>query len=118
MLVKDSLGQVNDLSAMALAAAVVGNSASGIIEAPALGVPTVNIGPRQGGRLRAASIIDCAEDDGAITDAIVRALDPAFRAGWPSPLSLYGQGDSAARIAAILAEAEPCLIKPFRDLGV
>jgi UDP-hydrolysing UDP-N-acetyl-D-glucosamine 2-epimerase len=117
VLVRDSLGQVNYLSAMAMAAAIVGNSSSGIIEAPALGVPTVNIGPRQGGRLRAASVIDCPEDQAAIAGAITRALDPAFRAGWPSPLSLYGEGDSAARIAAILAEAAPSLVKPFRDLG-
>lgn len=117
VLVRDNLGQVNYLGAMALAAAIVGNSSSGIIEAPALGVPTVNIGPRQGGRLRAASIIDCPEDGGAIAAAILRALDPDFRAGWPSPLSLYGEGDASARIAAILAEAPLDLIKPFRDLG-
>lgn len=117
VLVRDSLGQRNYLSAMALAAAVIGNSSSGIIEAPALGVPTVNIGPRQGGRLRAASIIDCHEDHGAIAAAIATALDPRFKATWPQSLSLYGQGDAAGRIRAILLQPLPPVVKPFHDQG-
>ena len=65
---------------MAQVDAVVGNSSSGIIEAPAMGKPTVNIGPRQQGRVRAPSVIDCADDTDAILAAIGCALSPS-RAG-------------------------------------
>jgi UDP-hydrolysing UDP-N-acetyl-D-glucosamine 2-epimerase len=66
----DSLGSRKYLSAMKFARAVVGNSSSGIIEAPALGVPTVNIGDRQKGRLRAASVIDIGPNCSDISIAI------------------------------------------------
>ena len=69
-----SLGHGRYLSLVKAASAVVGNSSSGIIEAPALGTPTVNIGPRQDGRLRAPSVIDCAETPNAIAGALTQAL--------------------------------------------
>ncbi len=96
--VATSLGHLRYLSAVAGAAAVIGNSSSGIIEAPALGVPTVNVGDRQRGRLKARSVIDCAEGANAIRDAIRRALTPAFRAQARSARSLYGAGDASRRI--------------------
>ena len=77
----ESLGAKRYLSVMAHAQAVVGNSSSGIIEAPAMGVPTINIGSRQGGRARAPSIIDCSPDRDAIVAALRQGLDPTFRAG-------------------------------------
>jgi UDP-hydrolysing UDP-N-acetyl-D-glucosamine 2-epimerase len=82
--------------------AVVGNSSSGIIEAPAVGVPTVNIGARQRGRLRGASTIDCAPDRGAIAAAIARAL------AWDDvPTgSPYGDGHATARVLAALAAVD------------
>jgi UDP-hydrolysing UDP-N-acetyl-D-glucosamine 2-epimerase len=58
----DSLGMVGYLSAVSYSKMVVGNSSSGIIEAPALGVPTLNLGSRQSGRARAKSIVDAALD--------------------------------------------------------
>lgn len=106
VLMRASLGQRLYLSAMALAAAVIGNSSSGIIEAPVMRVPTVNIGDRQKGRLRTASIIDCAADRQSIQAAIVRALDPGFRAGLAAMPHPYGAGDAGARIAAELARAD------------
>ena len=98
-----SLGQTRYLSVMSLAAAVLGNSSSGLIEAPAMGIPTVNVGPRQDGRLKAASVIDCAEDERAMRDALEQALRPEFRRKWPDGLSLYGQGDASRRIADTVA---------------
>ena len=65
VLAVSSLGQQRYLSVMAQVDAVVGNSSSGIIEAPAMGKPTVNIGPRQQGRVRAPSVIDCRRRYGA-----------------------------------------------------
>ena len=76
VLAVSSLGQQRYLSVMAQVDAVVGNSSSGIIEAPAMGKPTVNIGPRQQGRVRAPSVIDCADDTEAILAAIECALSP------------------------------------------
>src|SRR5262249_49445631 len=61
-----SLGSERYWSALRLADAVVGNSSSGILEAPAVGVPSINIGDRQQGRLRAATIIDCPADSAAV----------------------------------------------------
>ena len=117
VLMRESLGQQTYLGLMRLADAVVGNSSSGVIEAPAARVATVNIGPRQDGRLKAASVIDCGEDADSIAAALTRALDPAFRAGWPAELSLYGQGDSAAAICKVLREVplDGLLVKRFHD---
>lgn len=69
-----SLGQKRYLGTMAIADVVIGNSSSGLYEAPSLRVPTVNIGLRQQGRLKALSVIDCAPEQEAITDAISQAL--------------------------------------------
>lgn len=73
-----SLGQRGYLSAMRHCDLVLGNSSSGLIEAPSMGKPTVNIGQRQAGRQRAPSVIDCVAGTNAIRDAIERALSPAF----------------------------------------
>lgn len=117
-LLRESLGQRNYLSMMRLADVVVGNSSSGIIEAPAFRVPTVNIGTRQDGRLKAVSIIDCADDHASITAALTKALDPAFGAGLPEQVSLLGDGQASGRIAAVLraCDLEALRIKRFYDL--
>jgi UDP-N-acetylglucosamine 2-epimerase (non-hydrolysing)/GDP/UDP-N,N'-diacetylbacillosamine 2-epimerase (hydrolysing) len=93
-----SLGQERYLSLMRHADAVIGNSSSGIVEAPALKVPTVNIGPRQDGRLRATSIIDCDETYEEIVRAIESALSQSFRDCLPGTTSVYGDPGSSARI--------------------
>lgn len=114
----DSLGQHRYFSVMRRAAAVVGNSSSGVIEAPALGVPTVNIGARQQGRLKARSVIDCGENTDMIATAIARALDPAFRATITGQTLPYGGGGTAGRIAAVLKSVDPAKLrhKRFHDL--
>ncbi len=65
-----SMGQIRYLSAMKAASVVIGNSSSGIIEAPSFGVPTVNIGDRQKGRVRAPSVVDCRARSEEIATAI------------------------------------------------
>lgn len=70
-----SLGMVRYLSALQYARMVIGNSSSGIIEAPSFRIPTVNIGDRQKGRVRATSVIDCAPEKEAICNAIREAED-------------------------------------------
>jgi UDP-hydrolysing UDP-N-acetyl-D-glucosamine 2-epimerase len=111
-----ALGRARYLSLVKAAAAVIGNSSSGLIEAPPLLTPTVNIGDRQKGRLRSATVIDCPEDASAIADAIQRALDPAFRDTKAAPA--YGGGGAAGRIAAALREAPlaQLSIKRFHDI--
>ncbi|MBF0283104.1 MAG: UDP-N-acetylglucosamine 2-epimerase (hydrolyzing) [Magnetococcales bacterium] len=114
----DSLGPLGYLSALALVDAVVGNSSSGIIEAPFFRVPTVNLGDRQKGRLRAASVIDCPEQAEAIAAAIRRALSPEFRASLAGMASPYGQGDAARKIVQVLRSFDltGILKKEFHDL--
>ncbi|MEX2450109.1 MAG: UDP-N-acetylglucosamine 2-epimerase [Rhodospirillales bacterium] len=114
----DSLGNHRYLSLMAIADAVIGNSSSGIIEAPSLGVPTVNIGDRQAGRLRAASVIDSGESAEEIVAAIERALDPAFRVLAQRAESPYAGEDTARRICDVLriVPLDGLTQKTFTDL--
>jgi UDP-hydrolysing UDP-N-acetyl-D-glucosamine 2-epimerase len=113
----DSLGQQRYLSLLQNADAVIGNSSSGLIEAPALRVPTVNVGERQRGRLKAVSVIDCADDTESIVQAIERALSPQFRAQLPADVSLYGKGQAAPQIKQVLKtyDLSNILMKKFFD---
>lgn len=74
-----SLGQLKYLSALQYCVAVLGNSSSGIIEVPSFGIPTINIGDRQLGRVHSESVIDCNCDMEQIDTALKRALSPEFR---------------------------------------
>lgn len=89
-----SLGQDCYLGTLAIADAVIGNSSSGLYEAPSLQTPTVNIGNRQTGRLRAASVFDCPPEQDVIANAITQAL--AF--GHQVVESPYQRGDCAKLI--------------------
>lgn len=84
------------------AAVIIGNSSSGIIEAPTLGVPTVNVGTRQKGRLMGPSIRTCANETQAIVDAIEWAL--AYDGPFNNP---YGEPGASARIAGVLMGEKP-----------
>ena len=98
-----SLGRVRYLSAMAASDVVVGNSSSGIIEAPSFGKPTVDIGDRQAGRTRAASVIHAEPDRTAIVSAIRQALGVQARELASKRANPYGDGHAAERIASALA---------------
>jgi UDP-hydrolysing UDP-N-acetyl-D-glucosamine 2-epimerase len=93
-----SLGSDFYFAALKQAAAVIGNSSSGLIEAPAAGAPTVNIGARQDGRPRSASVIDCADRRDAIEAAIRRVLDGSMREVLASQTPAYGRAGSASRL--------------------
>ncbi len=112
-----SLGQQRYLSLMREADAVIGNSSSGLCEAPALKKATVNIGDRQKGRLKAASIIDAAENKNAIVAAINKALSAGFRADLPATKPSYGSGDVSRRIKDTLKAVESKTQKPFFDIA-
>ena len=112
-------GRVGYLGLLATVDAMVGNSSSGLIEAPSFELPVVNVGIRQRGRVRGANVIDCPGDSAAIRDAIARALAPDFRRGLAGMRNPYGDGRAAERIVALLASIPldaRLLIKPFADL--
>jgi len=111
-----SLGQLRYLSVMAQVNAVVGNSSSGLYEAPSLKVPTVNIGNRQKGRLQAASVLNCPIEAQAISQAVSKAFDLDC-SGVMNP---YGDGESSARIIGVLKSIcapKQLLQKHFFDMG-
>ena len=115
-----NFGSTAYYSAMSRAAAMVGNSSSGLIEAPSFRLPVVNVGSRQRGRVRAANVIDIQPDREAIAAAIGRATSTEFRRGLDSLVNPYGDGHAAARIVEVLATTpldERLLIKRFRDAG-
>jgi GDP/UDP-N,N'-diacetylbacillosamine 2-epimerase (hydrolysing) len=92
------------LTLLANAAVLVGNTSSGILEAPSFRVPVVNIGDRQRGRLRASNILDVPHDKAAIKAAIQRALhDSEFLAACARAKNPYGDGKSGQRICNILS---------------
>lgn len=112
-----SLGQVRYLSAMALVSAVVGNSSSGLYEAPSFGKPTVNIGDRQKGRLQADSIFNCEP----VAADIERTVRQALSVDCSAAVNPYGDGKSATRIReAISAITEPSTLlkKHFFELNI
>ena len=113
-----SLGRVRYLSVLRVVDTVVGNSSSGIIEAPSFGIATVNIGDRQQGRIRATSVLDCPPRREAIAAALTKALDPAFRGTLADISNPYGDGHAAGRICRVLRDfpLENLLRKRFHDL--
>lgn len=111
-----SMGQVRYLSALLFVDVVIGNSSSGLIEAPVCKTPTVNIGDRQSGRLKADSVVDCLETTESIVTAIKKALSPPFREKVKRVCSLYGHGESASQIKSHLKQASYSSTKRFYDL--
>jgi UDP-hydrolysing UDP-N-acetyl-D-glucosamine 2-epimerase len=102
VIAKEALGESRYLGLMKVADVVLGNSSSGMIEAPPMGVPTVNVGDRQKGRLRFASIIDAGADFGEVLSGIETALSLEFRAGVGKSQDVLGDGKTAERIVMIL----------------
>src|SRR5215472_404100 len=97
-----SLGQLRYLSCMQHCDGVVGNSSSGLTEAPSLRKGTINIGDRQRGRVRAASVIDCQPTAAAIGAALRQLYSPAFQAQLAGTVNPYGEGGASERIVATL----------------
>lgn len=113
-----SLGQRRYLSCIRQVDAVVGNSSSGLAEVPTFHKGTVNIGDRQRGRLKAASVIDCAPERGDIAAALQRIYSPEFQALLPSVTNPYGEGGASEKMVEILRHypLDGLLKKSFHDL--
>ncbi len=97
-----SMGQLLYLSAVMNVDAVVGNSSSGIIEAPSLNTPTVNIGDRQKGRIRTKSVLDCEPLKGPIIKTLQRALSPEFSNHLAHVSNPYEKENTTIQIKEIL----------------
>ncbi len=93
-----SLGQLKYISLLKYCEAVVGNSSSGLIEAPSFKKPTVNIGNRQGGRIFGDTVINCNEDQESIRLALEKALSPKFKDVCRKANNPYGNGGSSNKI--------------------
>jgi UDP-hydrolysing UDP-N-acetyl-D-glucosamine 2-epimerase len=111
---KVSMGGLLYLSTMRHARAIAGNSSSGLYEAPSFGVATVNVGDRQRGRLRAASVLDCPPE----RSAILACLRKALKSDFSSVKNPYGDGYSAPRVVArlkALTAPRDLLVKSFHE---
>lgn len=113
-----SLGQQKYLSVLRHVDLVVGNSSSGLLEAPYLRTPTVNVGPRQRGRLRVNSVLDCKEERDAIRRAIQEALTDEFRERLDDIQTPYGGAGASKKIKEALKSVslDGVLMKKFHDL--
>lgn len=119
----DSLGQRQYLSCLKHLDLMIGNSSSGLIEAPSFSLPVVNIGTRQKGRIRAQNIIDSGNTVGEIQDGIAKALSEEFRtslADMENPHDKYKDGKTSFRIKQklkMIELSERLFQKEFRDLA-
>jgi UDP-N-acetylglucosamine 2-epimerase (non-hydrolysing)/GDP/UDP-N,N'-diacetylbacillosamine 2-epimerase (hydrolysing) len=120
-----NMGRRRYLSFMRYAALMIGNSSSGLIEAPSFRLPVVNIGDRQRGRIRARNVLDAPGNEGAILKRIKQALSPRFKAalrGMQNPYDRFGDGRASDRIKEVLRTVkltDELLKKQFNDiLGV
>ncbi len=111
-----SLGQQRYLSLMGEADVIIGNSSSGLTEAPALKKATVNVGDRQKGRLKAKSVIDTPERSQDIVAGIHQALSDEFQSMLPSVKSLYGTGNVSQQIKEKLKAVPLQIQKAFFDI--
>lgn len=111
-----SLGFRRYIAVLRHATLVIGNSSSGIIEVPSFGIPTVNVGERQRGRISARSVIHCTADRAGISDAIARALKPDHLAICRNVTNPYGSGRVSSRMIEVLETIDLRVAKRFRDL--
>ena len=117
----DSLGTQDYFSLMSVAAAMIGNSSSGIIEAPSFELPVVNIGSRQTGRIRAANVIDVNYERQEIVEGLAKALSPEFRFKLKGLKNPYGSGNASEVILEKLREVdlnEKLITKRFYDANI
>ena len=115
-----SLGQLRYLSALQYVDAVVGNSSSGLAEAPSFKIGTINIGDRQKGRIKASSVIDCEPNKDSILKSFEKLYSKEFQETLKTTINPYGDGCASKKIVEILksVDLENILKKSFYDLKV
>lgn len=117
----ENFGTQNYFGAMQFAAAMVGNSSSGIVEAPSFKLPVVNIGTRQAGRVRAANVLDVGYSRDEIIAGVQCAIAPEFREDLRGLVNPYGDEHATERIVAGLKAVtldDRLIRKVFCDFGV
>lgn len=114
-----SLGQLRYLSALQHVDVVMGNSSSGIVEAPSFRIATVNIGDRQKGRVQAESTVNVDVDTTAIIEALQYVLSESFQESLSSVVNPYGQGDSSQHLVEVLKTVDLSTLKSkkFYDIS-
>lgn len=114
----DSLGTLRYLSMLAQVTALIGNSSSGIVEAPSAKTATINIGDRQKGRIMAESIINCCANENEISNAISIAKSDDFRIKVKGMLNPYGDGLASSRIVEVFKSisTDKLNLKTFYDI--
>lgn len=115
-----SMGQLRYLSALQFVDAVVGNSSSGLLEAPSFKIGTINIGDRQRGRLKADSVIDSAPNQEAIRTSLTKLYTPEFQHLLATCTTPYGEGGAVEKIIHTLKHTalNDLLKKSFYDIGL
>lgn len=115
-----SLGSLAYLSTLQYVDAVVGNSSSGLIEAPSFKIGTINIGDRQRGRIKADSVIDCDPDQESISKALVTLYSDEFNELVQTVRNPYGEGGAAEKISMVLGKHDlsGILKKEFHNLEI
>jgi GDP/UDP-N,N'-diacetylbacillosamine 2-epimerase (hydrolysing) len=115
-----SMGQLRYLSALQFVDAVVGNSSSGLLEAPSFHIGTINIGDRQKGRLKALNVIDCAPTQEAICESLAKLYTPEFQQQLSTVKNPYGEEGAVEKIIHILKNTPlaDLLKKSFYDRGL
>ena len=115
-----SLGQIRYISALQYMDAVVGNSSSGLLEAPSFQIGTINIGDRQKGRIKAASIIDCDSTKESILHAFDTLSSIEFQEQLKSVINPYGNEQASQKIIKILQnqDLKDILKKSFFDISL
>lgn len=113
-----SLGQLRYLSALQYVDAVVGNSSSGLAEAPSFRIGTINIGDRQKGRIKASSVIDCEPNKDSILKSFEKLYSKEFQETLKTTINPYGDGYASKKIVEILknVDLKNILKKSFYDL--
>ena len=113
-----SLGQLRYLSALQYVDAVVGNSSSGLAEAPSFRIGTINIGDRQKGRIKASSVIDCEPNKDSILKSFEKLYSKEFQETLKTTINPYGDGCASKKIVEILKSVDlgNILKKSFYDL--
>ena len=114
-----SLGQLLYFSCVQNVSGLIGNSSSGLLEAPTFQKGAINIGDRQNGRLKASSVIDCDATSNDILSAIKKLFSNDFQRKLPGTISPYGNGGASKRIVEILEMTNPqdLLKKKFNNIG-
>jgi len=106
------MGQLRYLSAMKYCSLVIGNSSSGIVEAPTFKKPTINIGDRQKGRIQATSIINCRSQEDEILNGINKALNKEFLDEIQQIVNPYGDGNTTSKIIEVIRK------ELFKDINM